>query len=44
MYQDEDSCVVVLSSWCYLYLHGGGCEGGEFLGHALGDAREHGGA
>ena len=27
-----------------LDLHGGGCEGGELLGHALGNALEHGGA
>ena len=34
---------VVIVLYHHLYLHGGGCKGGEFLGHALGDAREHGG-
>ena len=28
----------------YLNLHGGGGKGGEFLGHALSNAREHCGA
>ena len=36
----------VFAFWgCYnLDLHGGGSKSSEFLGHALGNAREHGGS